>query len=62
MPFVIEQKTVDSSYTEQGSGDPSTIAIIVFIFLMYFFRNIIFATFKLGLIAVFGFSILYFLK
>ena len=45
MPFVIEQKTVDPSYTEQGSGDPSTVAIIVFIFLMYFFRNIIFATF-----------------
>jgi hypothetical protein len=62
MPFVIEQKAVEPTYTEQGSGDPSTVTLIVFIFLIYFFRNIIFAAFKFGLIAVLGFSLLYFLK
>ena len=32
MPFVIEQKAVEPTYTEQGSGDPSTVTLIVFIF------------------------------
>ena len=62
MPFVIEQKSIPSEVPNSVASDSSASTIIVVLFLIYFFRNFIFATFKFGLIAVLGLTLYNFIR
>jgi len=62
MPFVIEQESIRPDVSNNTDTDPTTSMIVVALFLIYFFRNLILSSFKFGLFVIIGFMIYNFIR
>ena len=62
MPFVIEQESIRPDVSNNTDADPTTTMIVVTLFLIYFFRNLILSSFKFGLFVVIGYTIYNFIR
>ena len=62
MPFVIEQESIRPDVSNNTDADPTTSMIVVTLFLIYFFRNLILSSFKFGLFVVIGYTIYNFIR
>jgi hypothetical protein len=62
MPFVIEQESIRPDVSNNTDADPTTTMIVVTLFLIYFFRNLILSSFKFGLFVVIGYTVYNFIR
>jgi hypothetical protein len=62
MPFVIEQESIRPDVSNNTDADPTTTMIVVTLFLIYFFRNLILSSFKFGLFVIIGFMVYNFIR